>query len=1062
MTIFFGQSVFAQSPFVTTWRTDSTSVGSSNATSVTIPTTGTGYNYDIDWNNDGNYDNIGVTGNITHDYGVVGTYTIAIRGSFPRIYFNNTGDCKKLLSIDQWGSIAWANMAFAFANCSNMVLNATDVPNTAAVTDMSFMFRACSKLNQALPAGFNTSNVTSMTAMFSRCTIYNQPLPTSFTTANVTSMNAMFFNCAAYNQPFPVGFTPAADLSSMFQGASSFNQNISTWNTSAVSNMASMFSGATAFNQNIGSFNIAATTIMLNIFLNSGISKANYDAILTAWNSAGYVNKNLGNASPLVYCTAQAARLNLASTLGWTITGDLLACVSPEMNIKGNGVSIIDGDITPSLTDHTAFGFLADPNSTIVRTFTIENTGIDPLNLTGTPKVLISGVNSADFTVNVQPNSPIAATNGTSTFQITFAPTAPGIRIATVSIANDDANENPYNFVIRGNSGKPFITKWRTDSLSAGSSNATSVTIPIAGTGYFYDIDWNNDGTYDDLGVAGSITHDYGVVGTYIVAIRGVFPRIYFNNAGDKKKLLSIEQWGEAEWSNMASAFYGCTNLVLNATDVPNTSAVTDMSYMFGDCFSLNQALPNGINTSNVTNMSFMYSNCKTYNQPLPASFTTANVTNMNSMFGSCYAYNQPLPASFNTENVTNMAGMFFNCTVYNQALPASFNTLKVTEMNTMFWGCLTYNQPLPANFNTANVTKMSSMFNSCIVFNQALPSSFNTAKVTDMSRMFQNCTAYNQALPTSFNTALVTNMDFMFSGARAYNQAFPAAFTTASVTSMSFMFLNANAFDQNIGNFNIAAATSMTNIFNNSGISLANYDAILTAWNSAGYTNKNIGTAAPLIYCNAQTARNNLTTILGWTITGDALNCTPSEINLKGNGATIVDGDSFPTNTDHTDFGSTPVLGGSIVRTFTIENTGSGPLTISGVSIGGAHSGDFSVSLMPSSPIAANTGTTTFQLSFDPSGAGLRLATVNISNNDPNENPYNFNIQGIGCGGALVNIVSNIQNTAALYAADIITASNKINNASVEYRGARAVTLQPGFRAEGNTFKAQIGIGCN
>ncbi len=496
VALMISHCALAQTPFITTWRTDSVSVGSSNATSITIPTTGTGYSYDVDWNNDGTYDDLGVTGNITHDYGTAGTYTVAIRGSFPRIYFNNGGDCKKLHSIDQWGSIVWTNMALAFASCSNMVLNATDVPNTAAVTDMSFMFRACSKLNQPLPAGFNTSNVTDMAAMFSRCTLYNQPLPASFNTANVTDMTGMFFFCFAYNQPFPAGFVPATNLSLMFNGATAFNQDISNWNTSAVTNMSNlfqgatsfnqdisnwntaavtsmpnmfgnatsfnqnisawntsavtsmsgmffnatsfnqnisnwntaavttmqnMFNGATSFNQNVGSFNIGAVTNMSNIFLNSGISSANYDAILTAWNTAGYTNKNLGNASPLKYCSAQAARTNLTTVRGWTITGDALACLS-EMNVKGNGVSIIDGDNTPSLTDHTAFGFLPDPNGTIVRTFTIENTGSDPLNLTGTPKVVIGGTNPTDFTVNVQPNSPVAATNGTTTFQVTFAP----------------------------------------------------------------------------------------------------------------------------------------------------------------------------------------------------------------------------------------------------------------------------------------------------------------------------------------------------------------------------------------------------------------------------------------------------------------------------------------------------------------------------------------------------------------------------------------------------------------------------------------------------------------
>ncbi len=42
------------------------------------------------------------------------------------------------------------------------------------------------------------------------------------------------------------------------------------------------------------------------------------------------------------------------------------------------------------------------------------------------------------------------AAGGTTTFTITFDPGATGLRTATVSIANDDANENPCNFDVRG------------------------------------------------------------------------------------------------------------------------------------------------------------------------------------------------------------------------------------------------------------------------------------------------------------------------------------------------------------------------------------------------------------------------------------------------------------------------------------------------------------------------------------------------------------------------------------------------------------------------------------
>jgi len=128
------------------------------------------------------------------------------------------------------------------------------------------------------------------------------------------------------------------------------------------------------------------------------------------------------------------------------------ACTTslPEMDVKGNGVSVIDGDSTPATTDHTDFGTVDVSTGTLTRTFTIDNIGTAALNLTGaSPYIVISGTNSADFTVTAVPTTPIAAA-GSTTFSITFDPSAAGTRTATITIANDDSNENPYNFNITG------------------------------------------------------------------------------------------------------------------------------------------------------------------------------------------------------------------------------------------------------------------------------------------------------------------------------------------------------------------------------------------------------------------------------------------------------------------------------------------------------------------------------------------------------------------------------------------------------------------------------------
>ena len=118
-------------------------------------------------------------------------------------------------------------------------------------------------------------------------------------------------------------------------------------------------------------------------------------------------------------------------------------------------------------------------------------------------------------------------------------------------------------------------------------------------------------------------------------------------------------------------------------------------------------------------------------------------------------------------------------------------------------------------------------------------------------------------------------------------------------------------------------------------------------------------------------------------------------EINVLGNGTTITDGDTTPSGSDHTDFGSTDVTSGTVTRTFTIQNLGTASLTVGSVSL--SNAAEFSVIMQPpASPVAAG-GNTSFQVRFDPSAVGTRSATVSFSNNDADENPYNFALQGTG-----------------------------------------------------------------
>jgi peptidase C25-like protein/beta-propeller uncharacterized protein DUF5122/uncharacterized protein DUF1573 len=146
-------------------------------------------------------------------------------------------------------------------------------------------------------------------------------------------------------------------------------------------------------------------------------------------------------------------------------------------------------------------------------------------------------------------------------------------------------------------------------------------------------------------------------------------------------------------------------------------------------------------------------------------------------------------------------------------------------------------------------------------------------------------------------------------------------------------------------------------------------------------------------------------------------------EINVKGNAVSIADGDTTPSTTDGTDFGSTAVTGGMVTHSFTIENTGLAALNVSGIT--STNLSEFTVgALTPASPIPPGNSAT-FTVTFDPSAAGLRTATVNIANDDINENPYDFAIQGTGCTpGAWIGATSSDWNTAANWSCNAVPPS--------------------------------------
>ncbi|RZV68505.1 MAG: choice-of-anchor D domain-containing protein, partial [Flavobacteriaceae bacterium] len=210
------------------------------------------------------------------------------------------------------------------------------------------------------------------------------------------------------------------------------------------------------FGANMGTLNVDlstnGTTFPINLWSQSGQVQTSNGA---TWNQV------LLDLTPYI---GQTIKLRFSGTTGPGYRSDMAiddisltasTTPQPEIDIQGNAVSIVNGDSTPSTTDDTDFGTVNVPVGSATHTFVIQNLGTLPLNLTGLPLIAISGANAADFTVSANPTTPINSGNSTS-FDITFDPSAGGTRTALVTIANNDSNENPYTFNILGYGNAPL------------------------------------------------------------------------------------------------------------------------------------------------------------------------------------------------------------------------------------------------------------------------------------------------------------------------------------------------------------------------------------------------------------------------------------------------------------------------------------------------------------------------------------------------------------------------------------------------------------------------------
>ena len=130
-----------------------------------------------------------------------------------------------------------------------------------------------------------TTLVTNMYSLFGGYGVnssFNQDI-SSWDTSNVINMGELFWGLTQFNQD--IGnwdVSNVTNMSNMFDRAQSFNQDIGNWDVSSVTNMYIMFYDARSFNQDIGNWDTSSVTNMSNMF--RGARDFNQD--ISSWDTS--------------------------------------------------------------------------------------------------------------------------------------------------------------------------------------------------------------------------------------------------------------------------------------------------------------------------------------------------------------------------------------------------------------------------------------------------------------------------------------------------------------------------------------------------------------------------------------------------------------------------------------------------------------------------------------------------------------------------------------------------------------------------------------------------------
>lgn len=173
----------------------------------------------------------------------------------------------------------------------------------------------------------------------------------------------------------------------------------------------------------------------------------------------------------------------------------------------------------------------------------------------------------------------------------------------------------PARAEVHSSNDAAFVSTWDTRLTVEGdfpSTNDHQVQLPLSANGtYDFTVQWG-DGNSDTITSHADPAklHTYDDPGSYTVTIAGQYEGFSFDpgpaDSPDANKITDISSFGPLKLGDGRAYFYDCKNLNFTATDAPDLSGTTDLSFAFYAAEIFNSPIGHW-NVSGVQNMNNMF-----------------------------------------------------------------------------------------------------------------------------------------------------------------------------------------------------------------------------------------------------------------------------------------------------------------------------------------------------------------------------------------------------------------------------------------------------------------------